>query len=200
MTLRRLSVFPLAFMLLMTFAGDSLAVSFTPSAEISSDVASADVLSSDIASPDLRNESNSDTRRKRRRFARYKEESPPPWPGMSVSKSKKPGMALRKHESMRPKRRPRYDNFSDRRQKNKEESLFASSARDNMAEIEFLAETALAYDPEDYLTAYNTSKAAYDIADYEKAMKWIEKALSISPRYIPALILQRKITKAMKNR
>lgn len=69
-----------------------------------------------------------------------------------------------------------------------------------MAEIESLAETALAHDPEDYLTAYHTSKAAYDIADYEKAMKWIKKVLSISPRYAPALSLRQKITGAMNKK
>lgn len=182
MTLRRLVLFSLALMMVITFAVDSCALLFTPPAEISSDVASSAGASLDLLCEKLNQELGSES-------YNDAEESAPNIKTMPLPQSS-PGL----HTG------PGYENFSDSAQKNYDTSLFDVPAQDTLSHIESLAETLLAYDPEDYLTAYNTSKAAYDIADYEKAMKWIKKALSISPRYAPALSLQRKITKAMKNR
>ena len=54
--------------------------------------------------------------------------------------------------------------------------------------------------PTDYLAAYEASRNAYDMADYDMAMHWVNKALEILPQYVPARQFKRTVEGTLKRR
>lgn len=54
--------------------------------------------------------------------------------------------------------------------------------------------------PTDYLAAYEASRNAYEMADYDMAMHWVNKALEILPQYVPARQFKRTVEGALKRR
>lgn len=54
--------------------------------------------------------------------------------------------------------------------------------------------------PTDYLAAYEASRNAYDMADYDMAMYWVNKALEILPQYVPARQFKRTVEGGLKRR
>lgn len=54
--------------------------------------------------------------------------------------------------------------------------------------------------PTDYLAAYEASRNAYEMADYDMAMHWINKALEILPQYVPARQFKRTVEGGLKRR